>query len=234
MEHTNYQNYPSSSLLLRRGWIDPFLYIVIGIAGWLVYIATDIDRNNHLEKSFGYSGQRMSVIILITMFLWGTIQGLRGKMVVYINDDSTPNHLDATATFAIVFGAPIVGFIFYVVMPLLALLLLPTNITPPNFESISTYLTFVLWAAGLLWMYARLYAYNRNALCAATALVARLGWCFFAFAFLNQAKNDLENERQLSTSQVASNFIMHMILFLMALFIIGKLTYDGPPLRHPE
>lgn len=234
MQIVNSQQCQSSLLLLRRGWMDPLLYIIIGIAGWLVYVTSDVDRNNHLEAAFGYSGKRLSAIILITLFLWGTIQGLRGKMVVYIENDDTPGHWDAIATFAVVVGAPVVGLSFFMVMSLLAWLLLPSQITPPNFENVSIYLMFGIWAAGLIWMYARLYAYNRNAICAATALVARLGWCFFALVFLNQARNDLENEKQLSTYQVASNFIMHMILFFMALFIIGKLTYDGPPLRHPE
>ncbi len=231
---TSQYSRPSSPLLLRRGWIDPLLYIVVGIAGWLVFVATDIDRSNHLEESFGYSGQRLSNIVLITMFLWGTIQGLRKKMVVYIENDDTPGYLDAITTFAIVVGAPAAALTFFLVMSLLTRLLLPASITPPNFENVSFYLMYGLWAAGLLWMYARLYAYNRNALCAATALVARLGWCFFALAFLNQADNDLKNEKQLSTYEVASNFIMHMILFFMALFIIGKLTYDGPSLRYPK
>lgn len=232
MQNMTSQDCPSSLLLLRRGWIDPLLYIIVGIAGWLVFVANDIDRSNHLEESFGYSGKRLSIIILITMFLWGTIQGLRGKMVVYIDNDDTPGYQDAVTTFAVVIGAPAAGLIFFLVMSLLAWLLLPVNVTPPNFENVSIYLMYVLWAAGLLWMYARLYAYNRNALCAATALVARLGWCFFALAFLNQAINDLKNEKQLSTYEVASNFIVHMILFFMALFIIGKLTYGGPPLRY--
>ena len=231
MENTTSKDCPSSPLLLLRSWIDPLLYIIVGVTGWLVYVTSDIDRYNQLEASFGYSGTRLSVIILLTMFLWGTIQGLRKKMVVYIENDETPGYKDAIITFAIVIGSPVAGMTFFIVMSLLAWLLLPANITPPNFENASIYLMLGLWVAGLLWMYARLYAYNRNALCAATALVARLGWCFFALAVLNQADNNLKNEEQLSTYEVASNFIVHIILFFMALFIIGKLTYDGPPLR---
>lgn len=225
---------PPTSLLFKEGWFDVGLILLVSIVATLFYFAADIERNSWLEDSMGYSGTRLLVMMSLTLFLWGTIQGCRGKIVVFINDELTPLYSDAAWTFGIVLGLPVLCWIIWLVLSLGSWLVFPAQVTPPRYDDFCIYLTLVLWSVGALWIFARLYAYNRNALTTFAAFVTKLSWCCFALLMLNQADNDLRNEKQESTYTVATNFITHMVLFFLALFIIGQLTYHGPSLRNTD
>lgn len=225
---------PSASLLFKQGWFDVGLILLLASIATLLYFSADIERNAWLQERIGYSATRLLVMIGLTLLLWGTIQGCRGKVVVFINDELTPLYSDAVWTFGIVLGMPVAGWIIWLVLSLGSWLLFPAHITPPRYDDICIYLTLALWCVGALWIFARLYAYNRNALTTFAAFVTKLSWCCFALLMLNQADNDLRNEKQESTYTVATNFITHMILFFLALFVISQLTYHGPSLRKPD
>lgn len=223
---------PSAFMLLRRGWFDPVLYLVTFGVAWLIFVAIDPDRDQQLEQAIGYTGTRIALITFLTLFIWGTVQGLRGRMVVYINDDVTPGLSDATATFYIVAGTPLIIFALWFLATALAYLLLPTGVTPPKFDDGAAILLFLAWAIGILWLYARLYAYNRGALSALTALVAKLGWCLFALGALYQAEKSFANEDNKSFGEAAGNVIHFLIIFAVALAMMARLTYAGPSLRQ--
>jgi len=225
---------PSAALLFKRGWFDVGLILLVSIVATLLYFAAAIERESWLEERIGYSATRLLVIISLALFLWGTLQGCRGKIVVFINDELTPLYSDAAWTFGIVLGMPVVGWMIWLALSLGSWLLFPAQVTPPRYDDFCIYFTLALWCIGAIWIFARLYAYNRNALTTFAAFVTKLSWCCFALLMLNQADNDLRNETQESTYNVATNFITHMVLFFLALFIIGQLTYHGPSLRNTD
>lgn len=225
---------PSSLLLLRRGWFDPVFYLVTFGVARLIYVAIDPTRDEQLEQAIGYTGTRIALITFLTMFVWGTVQGLRGRMVVYINDEVTPGFNDTTATFVIVAGTPLIIFSLWFLATLLAHLLLPTGVTPPKFDDGAAILLFVAWSIGILWLYARLYAYNRGALSALTALVTKLGWCLFALGALHNAGKSFTNEDNKSFGEAAGNVIYFLLLFVVALEMMVRLTYEGPSLRQRQ
>jgi hypothetical protein len=207
--------------------------VTFGVA-WLIYVAIDPARDEQLEQAIGYTGTRIALITFLTMFIWGTVQGLRGRMVVYINDDVTPGFNDATATFYIIAGTPLIIFSLWFLATLLTDLLLPTGVTRPKFDGGAAILLFVAWAIGILWLYARLYAYNRGALSALTALVTKLGWCLFALGALHNAEKSFKNEENKSFGVAAENVIYYLIMFAVALAMMSRLTYEGPSLRQRQ
>lgn len=231
---TEGDSYPSASLLFKRGWFDVGLILLLSIAVVLIYFASDIRRDAWLEGRIGYAATHLSIIIGLGLFLWGTIQGCRGKLVVFIDDDQTPHCSDAAWTFGVVIGMPVVGVTAWLMLSLGSWLLFPAHIAPPRYDDFCIYMTLALWCIGGLWIFARLYAYNRNALTTISAFVTKLSWGCFALLMLNQADNDLRNEKQESTYTVATNCATHTILFFLALFVISHLTYHGPSLRDHD
>jgi len=222
---------PETALFFRRAWWDPLFILIAGLTAFLAYVATDVERDQWLEDLVGYSGTRIAVLLWLVMFLWGTLQGFRHRAVVYINDEITPNYNDTLWTFGIFLGAPIIAVTVWLLLSLGSWLLFPAHMEPPRYDDAGFYLMYALWLVGAIWLYARLYAYNRNALTTTAAFITKLSWCFLACAFFRQAERDLENESGKGTYEVMSNFIVHIILFFMALLVIGKLTYTGPSLR---
>jgi len=223
---------PTPWRLLRSGWIDPMLYMVFGAVAFLAHTMADVDRNNRLEEAIGYSASRIALIAFLGMLCWGTVQGLRKQLVVYINDETTPYYNDASATLFIVAGIPLLGFALMMFAYVATALLAPANFESPRYEDFCFPLVGIAWGIGLVWMYARLYAYNRGALSAFVAFVTKLAWCLLAIHFLQQSWSKLTNEDNESVGDALSGFIVNMILFVAAMFIIEGLTYEGPSLRR--
>lgn len=222
---------PSPFLLLRRGWYDPFLYLVAAAISLLAYMAGDNERNLQLEEAIGYTAGRLAFIAALAAFVWGTIQGLRGRLVVFIDDRTTPRKSDALLTAFCMVGIPLLVFALVVLAYVATAILAPAGFREPRYEEAGFLLVGIAWTGALAWMYARLYAYNPGALSACVALVTRLAWCLFALHFLNQAEHKLTNADNESFGDAAYGFLVSLVLFWLAVVVIDRLTYAGPSLR---
>lgn len=223
---------PSSWLLLRRGWFDPMLYALVAAIAWLAYLMADVERDERLEEAIGYSATRLAVIAFLALLFTGTVQGFRKRLVVYINDEATPGYNDALATVFLAVGVPLLTFMLMMLANIATVLLAPSGFQTPHYEDYCFLVVGIVRGVGLVWMYARLYAYNRGALSAFAALVTKLAWCLFAIHFLHQAGRKLTDEDNEGVGDAAAGFATNVILFFAAIVIIEGLTYEGPSLRQ--
>lgn len=230
-DHDHFETIPRPSLLFRQGLGDPLLYALIACVGWLIYVMADEGRNLQLEQEIGYSGTRLGLIAFVIAIIYGTVQGMRQQLVVYINDETTPGYSDALVTFLIVVGTPLcliaVGVMAYAGIHLMA----PAGFAPPRLEYVGAWLLGIIWGLGILWMYARLYAYNRGALSAFVALLTKLTWCLLAVQFLFRVGSTSTDGNGEEGANNASGFFASLVLFVVAILVIEDLTYEGPSLR---
>ena len=220
---------PSTNLIIKRGWYDPLLYFVLVFTVYIFCIFFDNELNAKLESVVGYSGTRITLITLGVMVIWGTVQGFREKVVVYINDEITPDHLDSIATIVIVVGPPIVTLAFCWLFKILFDLLAPSGVDCPDIRFIEPIAQVVMWLGGFGWLYARLYYYNKNALSAAVALVTKVFWCVGALFFLFQTFAAFDRFTQGIGTLTA--VLLNFLIFMHILWVIEMITYQGPSLR---
>lgn len=223
---------PSITLLWRNGWRDPVLITLLGGLAWLVHFVWLSDGYIRLKQQTGYPIPRILLLLFLATFLYGTVQGARKRLVVFINDEVTPGLSDALVTLGIVVGIPLLVLLLFCMAFLLTTFVAPANFEPSHYQGYAMIIGALAWGCGGLWLFARSYAYNRDAISASIAVLTKVTWCLIAITLFMMA-DDQDGECHTSfTRGLQQVFLLAVILLAMS-SLVTALTYDGPS-RNPK
>ena len=197
--------------------------LTIGSGVALLFNADQI--NGWLIENWGYGTVGFITSITFTACIYGIIQSIRGKMVVFIDDELTPSENDVGIGFIVLFGIPCLIFL---------ILFLITVIIPPLDSSeiflVGILLTLLMWITYFLVQIIRSYYYNTNAANAFIAVVLKAFLTIFTALFIVAAISSI-TDRNKSWGNRILGATGNAVGAWATFSFMKSLIYSGPSLR---
>ena len=218
-----------NEFFLSHFFRDESLWLAVGSAVLLVVAAVkESAADVWLQTHWGYGFVGIFWVVVALLVGWCVYLAKQQRMVVFIDDDLTPEDQDIKLLLLVLVGLPIIWLVL-----LGAVYLIIPPLQNNNFDKVYAISLIIIWSLYIYTQIVRSYYYNRNGGYAFLAVLLKiaLGAIFIISVFTAVAA--LMDKKKSIGSRIGDALGGAMIA-LLAYDLMEKLTYRGPSLRQPR